>query len=123
MRVVAGQSDGLSRVGQFWENGMWAHLAKPVAGVIGVRFLAMHDAVPVGAFRSLDGLRNLMGLIDTGEVKVQAADGGFRRMGMREQGRRGGRLNLRQRLGRRATARSQRHEAFAIAVERQNHGD
>src|SRR5260221_14563672 len=44
-------------------------------------------------------------------------------MGMREQGCGRRRLNLRQRLGRRAMPRSQRHEAFAIAVQRQNGDD
>src|SRR5436309_7857523 len=79
--------------------------------------------MPIRAFRRVDGLGQLMRLIDAREVKIQSAYRGLRLTRMWKQLFRRGRLNPGQGFGGRTAARGQRHETFAISVQRQDAGD
>src|SRR5712691_1791626 len=79
--------------------------------------------MPIRAFRRVDGLGQLMRLIDAREVKIQSAYRGLRLTRIRKQLFGRGRLNPGQCFGGRTAARGQRHETFAISVQRQDAGD
>src|SRR5436853_4601391 len=68
---------------------MRAGLAKPITRVGGVRFLAMHNAVPERPLRCLNRLSHFMRLVHTREVKVESTQRGTRLPRIREQPFRG----------------------------------
>src|SRR5262249_61503963 len=57
--IPRGQANRLARLRQFCENGMGTHLTEPIARVVRIRLLAMHNAVPVRAIHGMRGLCNL----------------------------------------------------------------
>ena len=56
---------------------MFAHTAEPVGSIFGVRLLAVHDAVPEAAVRSLQSLGERVAFVEAGEVQVQSAQRGL----------------------------------------------
>ena len=91
-----------------------------LVSVIGVRLLAMQNAVPKRALGRFDGLGDPVRLIEAGKIKIEPAEGRFGRARMRTQIHGCRRIQLFEGLLRGAAAGRQRHEALTIAVEREN---